>query len=102
MGIPDQDLVEKRAREIAEIQEREIPSSADWEEARRELHGRGIANEVACAVEGEGGRSERYGVQVGIEDESSLGEELIREGMEEAEHERMLLAHKHTPGGVEL
>ncbi len=102
LGTPDQDLVEQRAREIAEIQEREIPSPADWEEARRELHGRSIANEVACAVDVEGGRSERFGVQVGTQDEANLGEELIREGMEEAEHERMLLAHKHVSEVVEL
>lgn len=102
LGTPDQQLVEQRAREIAEIQEREIPSPVDWEEARRELHGRGVANEVACAVDGEGGRSERFGVQVGNQDEANLGEELIREGMEEAEHERMLLAHKHATEGVEL
>ena len=102
LGTPDQDLVEQRAREIAEIQEREIPSPVDWEEARRELHGRGIANDVACGVEGQGGRSERFGVQVGTQDEANLGEELIREGMEEAEHERMLLAHKHAADGVEL
>lgn len=102
LGTPDQDLVEQRAREIAEIQEREIPSPVDWEEARRELHGRSIANDVACAVDGQGWRSERFGVQLGTQDEANLGEELIREGMEEAEHERMLLAHKHASDGVEL
>jgi hypothetical protein len=101
LGTPDQDLVEKRAREIAEIQEHEIPSAADWEEARREVHGREVSNEVACGVE-ESGVGERFGVRVGSQDESNLGEELIREGMEEAEHERMLLAHKPVPEGLEL
>ena len=105
LGTPDQDLVEKRAREVAAIQEREIPTASDWEEARRELHGRDVANEVPVVIEENeelGGGSERFGVRVGSEDESNLGEELIREGMEEAEHERMLLGHKTTSEGVEL
>lgn len=105
LGTPDQDLVERRAREIAEIQEHEIPTSADWQEAHRELHGREVANEVPIVIEEHaesGGGSERFGVHVGIQDEANLGEELIREGMEEAEHERMLLAHKITPEGMEL
>ena len=111
LGTPDQDLVEKRAREIAEIQEHEIPTASDWEEARRELHGREVANEVPTVVhtvgeDGEigemGGGGERFGVRLGNQDEANLGEELIREGMEEAEHERMLLGHKTAPEGVEL
>jgi hypothetical protein len=102
LGIPDQDLVEKRAREIAEIQEREIPTTADWEEARRELHGRAASSDASPAVEERGGVLEALGVPLGSQDEANLGEELIREGMEEAEHERMLLAHKPPLEGLEL
>lgn len=105
LGTPDQDLVEKRAREIAEIQEHEIPTATDWEEARRELHGRGVSSEGMCGVGGVGeniGLSGEFGLRLGRQDEANLGEELIREGMEEAEHERMLMAHKPPSGGVEL
>jgi hypothetical protein len=102
LGTPDQDLVEKRAREIAEIQEREIPTTTDWEEARRELHGRAANNEVSPAVEERSSVLEALGVQLDSQDDANLGEELIREGMEEAEHERMLLAHKPPLGGLEL
>lgn len=109
LGTPDQDLVEKRAREVAAIQGHEIPTVADWEEARRELHGRGASNEVAPLIEehvgfGEApvGLFEAFGAVAGNGDDTNLGEELIREGMEEAEHERMLLANKHSEEGLEL
>lgn len=114
LGTPDQDLVEKRAREVAAIQGHEIPTIADWEEARRELHGRGASNEVLPLIEGpsglgeafglgeEFGLAEAFGAVAGNGDETNLGEELIREGMEEAEHERMLLANKHSEEGLEL
>lgn len=102
LGTPDQDLVEKRAREVAAIQGHEIPTVADWEEARRELHGRGASNEVAPLIEEHVGVGEAFGAVVGNGDETNLGEELIREGMEEAEHERMFLANKHLEEGLEL
>jgi hypothetical protein len=104
LGTPDQDLLEKRAWEVAAIQGHEIPTVADWDEARRELHGRCADNELAAVVEdGEGGM-ELIGVSMGNGegDETNLGEELVREGMEEAEHERMLLANKPRPEGIEL
>jgi hypothetical protein len=94
LGTPDVDLVQKRAWEVAEIEEHSAPTAADWAEARRELHGRGALVEGGApleelfSLEGAGPALFRS------EAEPNLGEELIREGMEEAEHERMLLARK--------
>ncbi len=95
LGTPDVDLVQKRAWEVAEIEEHAEPTSADWAEARRELHGRGAVAEGGApledllSMEGTGLAFSRG------EPELNLGEELIREGMEEAEHERMLLARQN-------
>lgn len=97
LGVADPDLLRKRAFEIAQIQERTIPDVSDWEEARRELHGHrlpeGMGNENArTAVEGAESRKPHGALRP--DDEINVVEELVREGMEEAEHERMLLGHK--------
>jgi len=113
LGTPDLDLVEKRAREVAEIEEHAFPNEADWAEARRELHGLAGSTEGgtdgetlellnqedagdAFAAMGQSGAG-AIGSSVVTVEESTLGEELIREGMEEAEHERMLLARHRAP-----
>ncbi len=112
LGTPDMDLVEKRAREVAKIQAHPSPTPADWAEARRELHGLGVGQEAGSA-----GAEAQLGGEIGFEgdvpnslanllpdskatrslneDDPTLGEELVREGMEEAEHERMLLARRN-------
>lgn len=97
LGVPDPELVQRRAWEVAQIQAHDAPTSADWEEARRELHGRSLRAEVPA----EWGESLRAFAMSGLNavvsrDDSTLGEELVREGMEEAEHERMLLARKEA------
>ncbi len=53
MGAPTLELVEKRAREIALIDERnpEEFTDADWEEARRELMG--VVSDAAPEATGE-------------------------------------------------
>jgi len=35
--------------------------------------------------------------RISREEDPTVGEELVKEGMEEAEHERMLLAHQRAP-----
>jgi hypothetical protein len=97
LGVPDAGLVQRRAWEVAQIEAHESPTSADWAEARRELHGRSLPAEFPAAV----GESLRPLAALGLnavrsKDENSLGEELVREGMEEAEHERMLLARRES------
>ena len=97
LGVPDADLVQRRAWEVAQIQAHEAPTSADWDDARRELHGRSLPTEFPAEL-GESLRpySGRGLNAVTSRDEATLGEELVREGMEEAEHERMLLARQEA------
>ena len=98
MGVPTAELVEKRAREIALINERNPDefTDADWEQAQRELLGRETvtaADDVENltdrdSVPGESGR--RAGVAG--EDDETLGAQLVEDGIEEAAHDQMVEA----------
>jgi hypothetical protein len=97
LGVPDPELVQRRAWEVAQIQAHDVPTSADWEEARRELHGRSLPAEFPAEWEESLRAFALSGLNAAVSrDDSTLGEELVREGMEEAEHERMLLARKEA------
>lgn len=102
MGAPTEELVEKRAREIALINERNPDefTDADWEQARSELMG--VASdgapeetpENADAVEewtevaaDTGRRAPRAG-----DDDEMLGAQLVEGGVEEATHDSMVQA----------
>jgi hypothetical protein len=98
LGVPDPDLLRRRAEEVAAIEGRAEPNSNDWEAARSEVHGRGASDEEN-AGEVWSSEAEMIGIELGhspgdleMEDEG-LGEELVRDGVEEADHERMLLGH---------
>jgi hypothetical protein len=95
LGVPDAELVQRRAWEVAQIESHEAPTSADWEEARRELHGRLSSTEMTETLRPIAVPELN---SVVLRDEITLGEELVREGMEEAEHERMLLARRDDSG----
>ncbi|HMJ07313.1 MAG TPA: hypothetical protein VK474_13725 [Chthoniobacterales bacterium] len=104
VGAPTPESVEKRAREIALIDERNPNkfTKADWEQARRELSG---VDEVASAedtneimdnlsdrdsVPDENGhRVPRAGLE---EDDETLGAHLVAGGLEEAAHDQMVEA----------
>jgi hypothetical protein len=103
VGVPSPDTIEKRAREIAMIAEREPDefSDADWDQARRELLGSQDTNapeetednaevveEWNVVASSAGHRAPR------IEDDESLGEQLVTDGVEEAVHDQMLEARK--------
>ncbi|MEY2563705.1 MAG: hypothetical protein QOH88_1898 [Verrucomicrobiota bacterium] len=103
VGVPSPDTIEKRAREIAMIAERDPDefTDADWDQARRELLGSQETNapeetdENAEVVEewnvvasSAGHRAPRN------EDEENLGEQLVADGVEEAVHDQMLEARK--------
>jgi len=108
-------MVEKRAREIALIDERDPNefTDADWNQARRELHGDmstppAEENEGTLQLEEEwevtpdnrGHRVPRPGVD---EEEETLGENLVSEGVEEASHDQMVEARKEEleqEGGI--
>lgn len=102
VGAPTPELVEKRAREIALINERKPDefTDADWQQAQRELLGRETitapddADEVVDRlsardeVPGESGhRAGRAG-----EDDEMLGAQLVTGGIEEAAHDQMVEA----------
>lgn len=104
LGVPSPDTVEKRAREIAMIDERnpEEFTEADWRQAKNELIG--LAGSHAPEVNDEideelserddipgasGHRMPKNGF-----DEEPVGEELVSDGIEEAAHDQMLEARR--------
>src|ERR1700716_1148214 len=106
LGAPSPEQVEKRAREIALIDERDPDefTDADWNQAKRELLGEIVPpppeeSEDAAKMEEEwevtpddhGHRVPRPGVD---ENEESLGQHLVTDGVEEASHDQMLEARK--------
>jgi hypothetical protein len=115
LGIPSREEVEKRAREIALIDEREPDeyTDADWDQARRELLGEVIPpppeetkqnvrleDEWEVTPKDSGHRVPRPGVD---ENEETLGEHLVTDGVEEAIHDQMLEARREElqqEGGI--
>jgi hypothetical protein len=104
IGVPGPEQVEKRAREIAMIAERDPDSftDADWEQARQELLGAtqpappeetkenaSLEDEWEVVANNSGHRAPRAG-----EDDESLGEQLVSGGVEEATHDQMLEARR--------
>ncbi|MGI8820215.1 MAG: hypothetical protein ACR2ID_05015 [Chthoniobacterales bacterium] len=114
IGAPTPELVEKRARELALIDERNPDdfTDADWERARGELLGidsDGAPEEVAgdldtteeweVVASNTGHRAPR----AGLDDDKMLGQKLVEGGIEEATHDSMLEAAKSEQsqeGGV--
>lgn len=105
-GAPTPEQIEKRAREIALIDERdpEQYTDADWDQARQELLGASTDNapEETAATEkleeewevtpsDHGQRVPRTGID---DPEDSLGEQLVEGGVDEAAHDQMLEARR--------
>ena len=115
MGVPSPEDIERRAREIALIDEREPNdfTDADWNQARRELLGDTetappeedeqnvkLQREWEVTPEDRGHRVPRPGVD---ENEETVGEHLVIDGLEEAAHDQMLEARKEEleeEGGI--
>jgi hypothetical protein len=103
MGVPSPDTVERRAREIAMIAERDPDefTDADWDQARRELLG-SEAHTAPEETEQNAEVVEEWNVvasSVGhrafrMEEDENLGEQLVTDGIEEAVHDQMLEARK--------
>jgi len=107
VGAPSPEEVEKRAREIAMIDERNPDefTDADWAQARRELLGVAVpvppeeTKQNADLVEDTGHRAPR----AGLDEEETLGEQLVTGGLEEAAHDQMLEARREEleqEGGI--
>jgi hypothetical protein len=105
LGVPSPETVEKRAREIAMIDERNPDefTEADWRQAKNELIGveGSHAPEVDDVVDGElrerddiPGASGHRAPKNGFEEEENVGEELVSGGIEEAAHDQMVEARR--------
>jgi len=101
LGAPNAEQVRLRARELALINGRETYTEQEWSEAKRELHGghgsqedeRGRDVEVnVSGCDMVAGSLGHHVENISSADNENLGEELVAEGMDEAEHDRMLLA----------
>jgi len=115
MGVPSPEDIERRAREIAMIDERDPKdfTEADWAQARRELSGEvstpppeeddktiRLEEEWEVTPDDRGHRVPRPGIE---EDEETLGGQLVTDGVEEATHDQMLEARKEEleqEGGI--
>jgi len=105
VGAPSPEEVEKRAREIAMIDERNPDefTDADWTQARRELLGAAVplppeetsqnadlVEEWEVVANNTGHRAPR----AGLDEEETVGEQLVTGGLEEAAHDQMLEARR--------
>src|SRR6266403_4511075 len=115
MGVASPEDIERRAREIALIDERnpEEFTDADWSQAREELMGvenndppeendKNIKLEYEWEVtpDNRGRRVPRPGVE---EDEETVGEHLVTDGREEAARDQMIEARREEleqEGGI--
>lgn len=105
VGAPTPEMIERRAREIALIDERDPDdfTDSDWEQAHRELMGipqatapeelgGGVevsSDEHEIVPESPGHRAPRPGFD---EDDETVGQSLVSGGLEEAAHDQMLEA----------
>jgi len=115
MGVPAPEDIERRAREIAMIDERDPDgfTDTDWNQARQELMGAEnnappeetpdnseMTEEWEVTPDNRGRRVPRPGIE---ENEETLGEHLVSDGREEAAHDQMLEARREEleqEGGI--
>jgi hypothetical protein len=115
MGVPSSEDIERRAREIAIIDERDPDdfTDADWTRARRELLGENqtmppeeddknikLEDDWEITPDNRGHRVPRPGIE---EDEETVGEYLVSDGREEAARDQMLEARREEleqEGGI--
>jgi hypothetical protein len=105
LGAPSPEEVERRAREIAMIDERNPDefTDTDWKQARRELMGEenntppeetsdnaDLTEEWTVVASSKGHRMPRPGT----DEEETVGEHLVIDGLEEAAHDQMLEARR--------
>jgi hypothetical protein len=95
IGTVTPQMIEERAHEIARTDGRNRPNDLDRSSAREELTGTGSASEKEPTREEPGRDWEMPLVStgekaptVGLEDDQNIPEELIHEGIEEADHDQ--------------
>ena len=95
LGTVTQQMIEERAYEIARTDGRNRPNDLDRSSAREELTGAGSSSEKVLTKEEPGRDWQMPLVSAGEkaptvrpEDDQSIPEELIQEGVEEADHDQ--------------
>jgi hypothetical protein len=114
MGVPSPEDIERRAREIALIDERDPKefTDADWNQARAELTGAennnppeetpdnaDVTEEWNVVASSKGHRAPRPDA----DEEESVGEHLVSDGLEEAARDQMIEARREElehEGGI--
>ena len=102
LGTVTSVMVEQRAREIARTEERDRYTDADLDRAYAELLGNthdstppevpeGLDDTMTDREISDRALGDRV-PKVGFDDEASVGQVLVEEGIEEAEHERRVAA----------
>jgi len=104
LGTPSAETVRQRAAELARIDGRPAPGEQDWKRAFLELHGghhdpnpREDESDMLGATSATDSVAPTLGRFIREQDmdsDDSVGEELVIEGVEEAEHEQMLQSRK--------
>src|SRR5450432_46889 len=105
LGVPSPEMVEKRAREIAMIDERNPDefTEADWHQAKNELTGVKASHVPEMDEDADEEQSERDEVvgasghrapKSGFDEDENVGEELVSGGLEEAAHDQMVEARR--------
>ena len=115
MGVASPEDIERRAREIAMIDERDADefTDADWSQAREELMGSenneppeetpdnsNVTAEWQVTPDDRGRRVPRSGID---DEEETVGEHLVSDGREEAARDQMLEARREEleqEGGI--
>lgn len=97
MGVPTEETVERRAKELALIDGREDVNPTDRQQAWAELHGghRTVDDdEMLASYSLQDYVAPSLGQQKGnpLAEEPTIGEELVAEGLDEAEHDQMLFS----------
>jgi len=95
LGAPSPEEVERRAREIAMIDERNPDefTEGDWRQARHELMG-AENNTPPEETPDNADLTEEWNVVAGTEEEETVGEHCVIDGLEEATHDQMLEARR--------
>lgn len=101
MGVPTEETVERRARELALIDGREEVTPTDRQQAWQELHGghhTGDDDEMLASYSLQDHVAPTLGQQIGnpLAEEPSIAEELVAEGLDEAEHDQMLTSRREV------
>ncbi|MGI8430746.1 MAG: hypothetical protein ACR2MW_00430 [Chthoniobacterales bacterium] len=103
LGVPSPEQVERRAREIAMIDEREADefTDGDWEQAKNELTGVDTSHSPETDSEAGDEMTSRDDIpgasghqtpNNGFDEDVNVGEELVTGGIEEAAHDQMVEA----------